>query len=57
MLRLAAKLVAFFWRREDVPEEEPGQWEPELAEGARGVGGRPSESLRWEAQGCGRRPA
>ncbi|XP_026269374.2 RNA helicase Mov10l1 [Urocitellus parryii] len=33
MLRLAAKLVAFFWRREDVPEEEPGQPEPELAEG------------------------
>ncbi|KAF7462469.1 Hypothetical predicted protein [Marmota monax] len=31
MLRLAAKLVAFFWRREDVPEEGPGQ--PELAEG------------------------
>lgn len=55
MLRLAAKLVAFFWRREDVPEEEPGQ--PELAEGARGVGGRPSESLRWESQGCGLRPA
>nr|XP_040132393.1 RNA helicase Mov10l1 isoform X2 [Ictidomys tridecemlineatus] len=33
MLRLAAKLVAFFWRREDVPVEKPGQPEPELAEG------------------------
>ncbi|XP_023590289.1 RNA helicase Mov10l1 [Trichechus manatus latirostris] len=30
MLRLAAKLVAFFWRRADVPAEEAG---PELAEG------------------------
>uniref|UniRef100_A0A8C6QES6 RNA helicase Mov10l1 n=1 Tax=Nannospalax galili TaxID=1026970 RepID=A0A8C6QES6_NANGA len=33
MLRLAAKLVAFFWRREDVPEEEVRQSGQELLEG------------------------
>lgn len=33
MLRLAAKLVSFFWRREDIPEEEVGQPGPELSEG------------------------
>ncbi|XP_049983694.1 RNA helicase Mov10l1 [Alexandromys fortis] len=33
MLRLAAKLVSFFWRREDFPEEEVGQPGPELSEG------------------------
>ncbi|XP_042553856.1 RNA helicase Mov10l1 [Dipodomys spectabilis] len=33
MLRLAAKLVAFFWRREDAPEEEAGRPGPEVVEG------------------------
>ncbi|XP_051045069.1 RNA helicase Mov10l1 [Phodopus roborovskii] len=33
MLRLAAKLVSFFWRREDIPEEEVGQPGQELSEG------------------------
>ncbi|XP_062057886.1 RNA helicase Mov10l1 [Lepus europaeus] len=33
MLRLAAKLVAFFWRRQDVPENEAGPPGPELTEG------------------------
>lgn len=33
MLRLAAKLVSFFWRREDIPEEEVGQPRQELSEG------------------------
>ncbi|KAK7810041.1 hypothetical protein U0070_006240 [Myodes glareolus] len=33
MLRLAAKLVSFFWRREDLPEEEVRQLGPELLEG------------------------
>nr|XP_034373022.1 RNA helicase Mov10l1 [Arvicanthis niloticus] len=33
MLRLAAKLVSFFWRREDIPEEEVGQPGRELSEG------------------------
>ncbi|XP_031208332.1 RNA helicase Mov10l1 isoform X2 [Mastomys coucha] len=33
MLRLAAKLVSFFWRREDIPEEEVGQPGRELLEG------------------------
>ncbi|XP_073937892.1 RNA helicase Mov10l1 [Castor canadensis] len=33
MLRLAAKLVAFFWRREDGLEEEAGRPGPELVEG------------------------
>jgi hypothetical protein len=37
MLRLAAKLVAFFWRREDGLEEEAGRPGPELVEGARGA--------------------
>ena len=37
MLRLAAKLVAFFWRRADGSEgEEAGQPGPELVEGAWG---------------------
>lgn len=34
MLSLAAKLVAFFWRRADGPEETPGLPGPELPEGA-----------------------
>eukprot|EP00069_Balaena_mysticetus_P000571 bmy_14630T0 len=33
MLRLAGKLVAFFWRRAEEPEEEAGPPGPELAEG------------------------
>lgn len=33
MLRLAAKLVSFFWRREDIPEEEAGQPGREPSEG------------------------
>ncbi|XP_032348454.1 RNA helicase Mov10l1 isoform X9 [Camelus ferus] len=33
MLRLAAKLVAFFWRRADRPENAAGPPGPELAEG------------------------
>ncbi|XP_072598952.1 RNA helicase Mov10l1 isoform X2 [Vulpes vulpes] len=33
MLRLAAKLLAFFWRRADDTEEEAGPQAPELAEG------------------------
>ncbi|ELK07521.1 Putative helicase Mov10l1 [Pteropus alecto] len=33
MLSLAAKLVAFFWRRADGPEETPGLPGPELPEG------------------------
>ncbi|XP_013972741.1 RNA helicase Mov10l1 isoform X7 [Canis lupus baileyi] len=33
MLRLAAKLLAFFWRRADGTEEEAGPQAPELAEG------------------------
>nr|XP_025737673.1 RNA helicase Mov10l1 [Callorhinus ursinus] len=33
MLRLAAKLVAFFWRRADGPDEDAGPPGPELAEG------------------------
>nr|AEA08750.1 Moloney leukemia virus 10-like 1 [Mus musculus] len=33
MLRLAAKLVSFFWRKEDIPEEEVGQPGRELSEG------------------------
>ncbi|XP_052017475.1 RNA helicase Mov10l1 [Apodemus sylvaticus] len=33
MLRLAAKLVSFFWRREDIPEEEVRQPGRELSEG------------------------
>ncbi|XP_052603336.1 RNA helicase Mov10l1 [Peromyscus californicus insignis] len=32
MLRLAAKLVSFFWRREDIPEEEVGAPRQELSE-------------------------
>lgn len=34
MLSLAAKLVAFFWRRADGPEEMAGPLGPELPEGA-----------------------
>lgn len=34
MLRLATKLVAFFWRRADGPDEEAGPPGSELAEGA-----------------------
>ncbi|XP_023983184.1 RNA helicase Mov10l1 [Physeter macrocephalus] len=33
MLRLAGKLVAFFWRRAEAPEEDAGPPGPELAEG------------------------
>ncbi|KAM7243560.1 hypothetical protein CapIbe_004168 [Capra ibex] len=33
MLRLAAKVVSFFWRKADCPEEEAGPLGPELAEG------------------------
>uniref|UniRef100_A0A8C5UU19 RNA helicase Mov10l1 n=1 Tax=Microcebus murinus TaxID=30608 RepID=A0A8C5UU19_MICMU len=33
MLRLAAKLVAFFWRKADAPDEEAGRSGLELAEG------------------------
>lgn len=40
MLRLAAKLVAFFWRRADGCEGEAGPPEAELAEGASRAGGR-----------------
>lgn len=46
MLRLAAKLVSFFWRREDIPEEEevrqPGR---ELSEGKEAVRREPSAGL------------
>lgn len=34
MLRLAANLVAFFWRKADGPREEAGPPGPDLAEGA-----------------------
>lgn len=34
MLRLATKLVAFFWRRADGPDEDAGPPGSELAEGA-----------------------
>lgn len=34
MLRLAGKVVGFFWRRAEEPEEEAGPPGPELAEGA-----------------------
>ncbi|XP_023365120.1 RNA helicase Mov10l1 [Otolemur garnettii] len=33
MLRLAAKLVAFFWRKADPPDEDAGRQNQELAEG------------------------
>uniref|UniRef100_A0AAA9SQJ7 RNA helicase Mov10l1 n=1 Tax=Bos taurus TaxID=9913 RepID=A0AAA9SQJ7_BOVIN len=33
MLRLAAKVVSFFWRKADCPEEEAGPLGPELVEG------------------------
>ncbi|XP_023443066.2 RNA helicase Mov10l1 [Dasypus novemcinctus] len=33
MLRLAAKLLSFFWRRADPPEEDSGPEQPELLEG------------------------
>lgn len=50
MLRLAAKLVSFFWRREDIPEEEVGQPGRELSEG-KGAWSTPQEALgrpvRW----------
>ena len=58
MLRLAGKLVAFFWRRAEEPEEEAGPPGPELAEGASREGpvraaprGRPAG--RWTVD-CGR---
>ena len=38
MLRLAAKLVAFFWRKADGPEEEVQPPGLEPWEGARGAG-------------------
>lgn len=48
MLRLAAKVVAFFWRRADSHEEETGLRRLEPAEGAsRAVG---------QGRGCGRSP-
>ena len=49
MLRLAAKLVSFFWRREDLPEEEVRQLGPELLEG-KGSRSPQQEALRqvWE---------
>lgn len=50
MLRLAAKLVSFFWRREDIPEEEVRQPGRELSEG-KGAWSTPQEALgrpvRW----------
>lgn len=50
MLRLAAKLVSFFWRKEDIPEEEVGQPGRELSEG-KGARSTPLEALsrpvRW----------
>lgn len=46
MLRLAAKLVSFFWRREDIPEEEVGQPGRELLEG-KGAWSSPQEALGW----------
>ncbi|KAH0520669.1 putative RNA helicase SDE3 [Microtus ochrogaster] len=65
MLRLAAKLVSFFWRREDLPEEEVGQPGPELSEacvcchgGSHACGLCPL-LLRWSQPvpaGCGGRP-
>lgn len=48
MLRLAAKLLAFFWRRADGTEEEAGPQAPELAEGACGAG-RGAARLRMPA--------
>lgn len=45
MLRLAAKVVSFFWRKADCPEEEAGPLGPELAEGA-SRGGRAARPLR-----------
>lgn len=49
MLRLAAKLVSFFWRREDIPEEEAGTPRQELSEG-KGSRGAQQEALgqAWE---------
>lgn len=49
MLRLAAKLVSFFWRREDIPEEEVGTPRQELSEG-KGSRGAQQEALgqAWE---------
>jgi len=45
MLRLAAKVVSFFWRKADCPEEEAGPLGPELVEGA-SRGGRAARPLR-----------
>lgn len=45
MLRLAAKLVAFFWRREDASEEKDRSSGQELVEGARGENGAPCRHL------------
>lgn len=46
MLRLAAKLVSFFWRREDIPEEEEvGQPGRELSEGKGALRRKPSAGL------------
>lgn len=43
MLRLAAKLMAFFWRRADGPKERTGLQELELLEGA----SRGGAGARW----------
>ena len=48
MLRLAAKVVSFFWRKADCPEEEAGPLGPELLEGA-SRGGRAARPLRRPA--------
>lgn len=52
MLRLAAKLVSFFWRREDIPEEEVGQPGRELSEGKGAV--EHSAGSPWQACEVGR---
>lgn len=61
MLRLAAKLVAFFWRRAEGLEEEAGPLGPELAEGAsregcEGCGSGWSRSRRGGREAAGDRP-
>lgn len=61
MLRLAAKLMAFFWRRADGPKEMTGLQELELLEGASwggagawwGPGGRAGRGMLVAPSGTG----
>lgn len=53
MLRLAAKLVSFFWRREDIPEEEEvGQPGRELSEGKGALRRKPSRQACEVGRSC-----